>query len=205
MASRRGTPLHRKILYGMIVGLGSGLAAHALWGDQPWLQTLVRSVTLPAGQIFLRLIFMVVIPLVMSALILGVAELGDRRRLGRIGFKTLAFTILLSAVSVLVGVTLVNLTRPGEGFSEEQRARLLADLGSQAAQVDKPPAREGLQWLLAVIPDNPVRAMVEAFRGEMLAVMVFALILGIAITLCDPKVVEPLIQLLRAAYEVVMK
>ena len=205
MAWRRGTPLHRRILYGMLVGLGAGLAANALWGDSPALQTFVRSVTLPAGQIFLRLIFMVVIPLVMSALILGVAELGDLRKLGRIGLKTLGFTLALSAVSVLVGVTLVNLTRPGEGFSEEQRAKLLADLGGQATQVEKPPAREGLQWILAIIPDNPVRSMVEAFRGEMLAVMVFALILGIALTLCDPQTMEPLLRLLRAVYEVVMK
>jgi DAACS family dicarboxylate/amino acid:cation (Na+ or H+) symporter len=205
MPPARSAPLHRQILYGMIAGLISGLTAHALWGDAPALQTFVRSVTYPAGQVFLRLIFMVVIPLIVSALVLGVAELGDLRRLGRIGLKTLLFTVALSALSVLVGVSLVNLTRPGDGFSEAQRAQMLADLGGQAAQVDKPPAREGLQWLLALIPDNPLRSMVDAFKGEMLAVMVFALILGIALTMSEAAKVEPLLDLLRAVYEVVMK
>jgi dicarboxylate/amino acid:cation (Na+ or H+) symporter, DAACS family len=188
----------------MIAGLVTGLAANALWGDSPMLQKFVRGVTYPAGQLFLRLIFMVVIPLIVSALILGVAELGDLRRLGRIGARTLGFTVLLSAVSVLLGVTLVNLVKPGDGFSEAQRTQLIADLGAQASQVEKPPSREGLQWLLALIPDNPLRSMVDAFKGEMMAVMVFALIIGIALTLCDARRVEPVMALLRGVYDIVM-
>ncbi|HKY32927.1 MAG TPA: dicarboxylate/amino acid:cation symporter [Candidatus Polarisedimenticolia bacterium] len=197
--------MHRRILYGMAAGLAAGLAANALWGDSEGLQTFVRTVTYPAGQIFLRLIFMVVIPLIVSALVLGVAELGDLRRLGRVGLRTLLFTLLLSSVSVALGVLLVNVTRPGDGLSETEKAGLLEMLGQSASQVQRPPVKEGLQIVLDLIPDNPLRAMVDAFKGEMLAVMVFALVLGVAVTLCDADKVKPLLALLRAVYEVVMK
>ncbi|HZN02138.1 MAG TPA: cation:dicarboxylase symporter family transporter, partial [Candidatus Polarisedimenticolia bacterium] len=114
---RRAWPLHSRILVGMIAGALLGLVADALWGGAPWLAGFITWVTEPVGRIFLRLIFMVVIPLVVSALVLGVAEIGDVRRLGRVGLRTLLYTVVLSAVSVLLGVGLANLIRPGEGMS----------------------------------------------------------------------------------------
>lgn len=189
----------------MLAGALVGLAANALFGPDERLQWFVRTVTYPAGQIFLRLIFMVVIPLIFAALVLGVAELGDLKRLGRIGLKTLAFTLALSSVSVVLGLTLVNLVKPGAGMPPEERAELLEMLGKSASEVQQPPVREGLQLLLALIPDNPLRAMVDAFKGEMLAVMVFSVFIGVAATLCERQRVEPLMSLLRSVYEVVMK
>src|SRR5439155_17373160 len=117
-------------------------------------------------QIFLRLIFMVVIPLILSALILGVAELGDVRRLGRVGLTTLLFTLVLSSVSVVIGVGLANVIRPGAGLPESSRAALEA-IGHSAGPLKEPPrARTGLQIALDLIPENPVEAMVNAFRGD---------------------------------------
>src|SRR5437773_7818615 len=98
--ARRRLPLHTRIFCGMIAGALLGLLANWKWGRSDALLSFVSNVTYPIGQIFLRLIFMVVIPLILSALILGVAELGDIRRLGRIGLKTLLFTLILSSVSV---------------------------------------------------------------------------------------------------------
>jgi len=190
----------------MIAGMVLGIAANLTAGDSPALRAFIDNVTYPAGQIFLRLIFMVVIPLIVSALILGVAELGDVRRLGRVGIKTLAFTVLLSAISVLIGVGLANLVRPGTGLSEASRAGLMEILGRSSAEVQKPPApKTGLQIFLDLIPQNPLEAMVNAFRGDILAVMVFALFLGIAATLAERRVVEPLLLWLQAVFEVVMK
>jgi len=205
MADTRRLPLHRQIIIGMLVGALAGLAANWIWGPTEQIQEFVKSVTYPAGQIFLRLIFMVVIPLIFCALVLGVAELGDLRRLGRIGLKTLGFTILLSAMSVVVGVAMVNLVKPGAGFAEADKTTMLQMLGKSAAEVQKPPQRQGVQILLDLIPENPLRAMVDAFKGEMLAVMVFSLLIGIAVTLCERETVEPLLAVLRSAYEVVMK
>ena len=205
MAKPDGTPLHQQILYGMLAGAGAGLVANWMWGPTEGLQNFVRTVTYPAGQIFLRLIFMVVIPLIFSALVLGVAELGDVRRLGRVGLKTVIFTLVLSSLSVLIGITLVNLIRPGAGMQEADKANLLAILGRSATDIEPPPRKAGIEILLDLIPANPLQAMVNAFRGEMVAVMVFSLLIGIAVTLCPRERVQPLIGLLQAIYEVVMK
>jgi DAACS family dicarboxylate/amino acid:cation (Na+ or H+) symporter len=191
----------------MIAGAAAGLAARALWGAQhtDLLQDIVANVTYPAGRIFMRLIFMVVIPLIFSALVLGVAELGDVRRLGRVGLKTLVFTLVLSSISVLLGVALVNLVQPGAGLAEADKKTLLDMLGGSAAQVQMPEQKAIAQTFLDLIPENPLRSMVDAFRGEMMAVMVFSLFIGIALTLCDRGKVKPLLDFLQAVYEVVMK
>jgi DAACS family dicarboxylate/amino acid:cation (Na+ or H+) symporter len=190
----------------MIAGTICGISANLLWGDSPALAWVVANITYPLGQIFLRLIFMVVIPLVVSALVLGVAELGDLRSLGRVGLKTLIFTAVLSSISVLLGITLANVIRPGEGLSEESRSALIEVMGRQSKDLGAPPeAKQGLQILLDLIPANPVEAMVNAFRGEILAVMVFALFIGIALTQVERRLAEPLLLWLQAVFETVMK
>jgi len=204
--AKRRTPLHTRIFFGMLTGTILGIAANLLWGDTPALQSFIENVSYPVGQIFLRLIFMVVIPLVVAALILGVAELGDLRSLGRVGLKTLIFTVVLSSISVLVGVALANLIRPGEGLSEESRSALMEVMGRQKKDLGAPPeAKRGLQIFLDLIPQNPVEAMVNAFRGDILAVMVFALFLGIALTQVERRLAEPLLLWLQAVFETVMK
>ena len=203
---RRRVPLHTRIFYGMSAGAVLGVVANLLFGGSATLEWLVSNVSLPVGQIFLRLIFMVVIPLILSALVLGVAEVGDVRRLGRIGLKTLLYTLLLSSISVAIGVTLANLIRPGAGLSEESRGALLEVMGSSLGETPAPPPpKTGLQIILDLIPANPVEAMANAFRGEMMAVMVFALVIGVALTLVERKTAEPLLAWLRALFEVVMK
>jgi len=190
----------------MVSGAVLGVAANLRFGGTAGLDSFIKNVSYPVGLIFLRLIFMVVIPLILSAIILGVAELGDARRLGRIGLRTLAFTLFLSSVSVFIGVTLANVIRPGAGMPEASRAELLEVMKKYAGSVKQPPPpKTGLQILLDLIPENPVEAMVNAFRGDMLAVMVFALVLGIALTTVDRRAVEPLLLWLQALYEVVLK
>ena len=202
----RSVPLHTQIFFGMISGAVLGVAANLRFGGTAGLDSFIKNVSYPVGLIFLRLIFMVVIPLILSAIILGVAELGDARRLGRIGLRTLAFTLFLSSVSVFIGVTLANVIRPGAGMPEASRAELLEVMKKYAGSVKQPPPpKTGLQILLDLIPENPVEAMVNAFRGDMLAVMVFALVLGIALTTVDRRAVEPLLLWLQALYEVVLK
>lgn len=190
----------------MLAGMILGSAANLLFGDSPALRSFIDNVSYPAGQIFLRLIFMVVIPLVVSVLILGVAGLGDVRRLGRVGLKTLLVTVVLSALSVLIGVVLANLLKPGEGLSSSSRAALLEVMRESTRGIEKSPEpKTGLQILLDLIPQNPVEAMANAFRGDILAVMVFALVLGIAATMAGRKAAEPLLVWLQAVFDVVMK
>ena len=198
--------LHTQIFIGMLAGAALGVLANLLYGGSAGLESFVKGLSYPVGLIFLRLIFMVVIPLILSAIILGVAELGDVRRLGRIGLRTLALTLVLSSVSVLIGVTLANVIRPGAGMSPTARAELLDVMKKYAGSVKQPPPpKSGLQILLDLIPENPVEAMVNAFRGDMIAVMVFALVLGVALTSIERRTVEPLLLWLQALYEVVLK
>ena len=198
--------LHTQIFIGMLAGAALGVLANLLYGGSAGLDSFVKGLSYPVGLIFLRLIFMVVIPLILSAIILGVAELGDVRRLGRIGLRTLALTLVLSSVSVLIGVTLANVIRPGAGMSPTARAELLDVMKKYAGSVKQPPPpKTGLQILLDLIPENPVEAMVNAFRGDMIAVMVFALVLGVALTSIERRTVEPLLLWLQALYEVALK
>ena len=129
---RRGLPV--RMLAGLLIGIVLGVAANLLAGDSPRLAGFVQYVTEPAGRIFLRLLFMLVIPLILSALALGVAGLGDMRSLGRIGLKTLVYTVSVSAIAVLIGITLVDTLRPGEGLSPALKARL----ATQATSVPAP-------------------------------------------------------------------
>src|SRR5688572_15109635 len=105
-----------QMLAGLLGGLALGTASHVLLAGSPAVDALVRYAIEPAGQIFLRLLFVLVIPLVISALALSIAELGDLRRLGRIGLRTLAYTVAVSSAAVAIGVGLVHVFEPGVGL-----------------------------------------------------------------------------------------
>ena len=112
-ASAKGWPLHVKVMIGFILGTLAGLAVHALAADATWVQGVIEYATRPFGQVFLNLLFMLVVPLMFSALVLGVAELGDIASLGRLGWKTLIYTATVTAVAVGIGLVCVNLFQPG--------------------------------------------------------------------------------------------
>jgi dicarboxylate/amino acid:cation (Na+ or H+) symporter, DAACS family len=196
---RRGLPA--RMLAGLALGAIAGAAAHAYLGDAPALARVVELVTEPIGALFLRSLFMLVIPLIVSGLALGIAGLGDLGRLGRIGLRTLAYTVTASFIAVLLGVTLVNLVRPGDGLSAEARTRLLARAATTPLAPTAAP-RGGLDFFLNLVPSNVVRAMAD---GDMLAVMVFALLLGVGLLLTPGRPARQLEETLQGLYEVVMR
>jgi Na+/H+-dicarboxylate symporter len=104
-----GIPFHILMLAGFVIGLGAGLYVNLYVGaETPWVQTVTSSVTGPIGQLFLGLLFMLVLPLLFSAIVVGVAEMGDLGSLGRVGWKTLAMTVVISTIAVLIGLGMVN-------------------------------------------------------------------------------------------------
>ncbi|MGZ8298535.1 MAG: cation:dicarboxylate symporter family transporter, partial [Allosphingosinicella sp.] len=125
--AKRGVSLQMKMLIGFLVGLGTGLIVYQVAPDAAWADTLRTYVTGPVGQIFLRLLFMLVIPLLFSALVIGIAEMGDVRALKRIGLKTLVFTIGISAVAVVIALAVANLFNPGAGVDPAAAQAMLAD------------------------------------------------------------------------------
>lgn len=195
-------PLHTRILIGLVIGAISGAVSRLLFGDSPLLADFTTYVSEPFGRLFLRLIFMIVLPLLFSALVLGVAGLGDIRTLGRVGWKTFRYTIIVTSVSVFLGLFLVNVFRPGDSLSPEMRATLRQALSTPIAPVGDSGENPVVRILNAIVPDNPIRA---AAQGEMLAVMFFSVMVGIGIALSPADKVEPFVKMLEGLYEVVMK
>ena len=197
------TSLHARILVGGLVGIGAGVLAFALFRDTPGLDGFIRYVTRPAGQIFLRLLLMLVVPLVFAALALGVAGLGDLKSLGRVGLKSLAYTVSVSLIAVLIGLAVVRVFRPGEGLSAETRARLLAGASERAAAITSAPApKSGMDMFVQIVPDNPLKA---AVGGDMLAVMFFSLMVGVGLLLTKTESAQRFEKVLEGLFEVMMR
>jgi DAACS family dicarboxylate/amino acid:cation (Na+ or H+) symporter len=212
--SKRGMALHTKILLGLIVGAVAGLIANYAATRRPEFGASVKfaafNVLEPLGKVFLRLVLMVVIPLVVSALALGVLELGDVRRLGRVGLRTLLYTLILSASSVAIGVGLVNAFKPGNHLGIEQRTKLLEKYAGDAdkKEEDAKKTKPLKDTLLNLLPENPLQEMVGALDGSspgngMLAVMVFSLILGIALSTTTERT-GTLVRVLEGLFDVSM-
>jgi DAACS family dicarboxylate/amino acid:cation (Na+ or H+) symporter len=211
--STRGPALHWRILAGMLVGAALGLAGNLVLGpDHEATRWAVDNLAQPVGQVFLRLIFMVVIPLVFSALVLGVVEIGDLSRLRRMGVVTLALTVLLSGASVAIGLGVANTLRPGDRLSEATRVELRERFAShERAGAMVAQSREAKPFrtvILDLIPKNPLQEMVGALDGSspgggMLAVMVFALVFGAAIT-AAPERTSTLVAVLEGVSDVSM-
>jgi DAACS family dicarboxylate/amino acid:cation (Na+ or H+) symporter len=181
---------------------GGSANVHLAW--------VAHNIAEPIGQIFLRLIFMVVVPLVFCALTLGVAGIGDVRRLGRLGVRTLLLTLMLPAASVVIGITLANTLRPGMRLSPVKRVELRERYASGAATAvaQARQAKPLRDTLLDIIPKNPLQEMVGAIDGSSpgggtLAVMFFAPVFGVALTLAGHRT-QPLIAVLEGIYDVVM-
>lgn len=211
--SQRRVPLHWQILVGLVLGATCGLVARATCTSErasSVVQWIATNIGEGIGQVFLRLIFMVVVPLVFSALTLGVAGIGDVRKLGRMGARTALMTVILSASSVVIGLTLANVVRPGDRLGDEQRQKLRDEYGakSQKAVEQAKNAKSARDSILDLIPKNPLQEAVGAIDGSspgggMLAVMMFSLMVGIAITLA-PERTQPLIAVLEGIYDVSM-
>src|ERR1700755_858865 len=117
---RKGWPLHTRILVGLLLGVVGGVTVNALRGDSdPGVEWFVSNFTEPVGALFLRLLLMIVVPLVFASLGVGVAGIGDIRKLGRVGLKSFASCLVISAISVVIGLGLANTIQPGKRISQD--------------------------------------------------------------------------------------
>jgi DAACS family dicarboxylate/amino acid:cation (Na+ or H+) symporter len=196
--------LQWRILIGFIAGLVSGLLVYTFARDAEWVSTVVTYVTGPIGQIFLRLLFMLVIPLLFSALVVGIAEMGEIRALKNIGIRTLVYTVVVSSIAVAISITLVNLLRPGDGVDPAAAQDLLAQGGEGAASIVEASANSeaGVGQLIAIVPSNVISAM---GNNDILAVMFFALFFGIGLLLVQTKRTETLKDAIEGVFEVAMR
>jgi DAACS family dicarboxylate/amino acid:cation (Na+ or H+) symporter len=165
-----------------VAGAVAGVAANLMWGGSAGLEKFVRYATEPAGQLWLRALIMIVVPLVFASLTLGVAGLGDLRKLGRVGLKTLLYFLMVTLLAAGLGLVMVNVIRPGAGLPADVRERLLETYGQQAqeSKTVAGQARFGIQTLVNIVPRNPLAA---AAQGDMLGVIFFSLMFGVAMAL----------------------
>lgn len=206
MQQRQKRPLHTKILLGLLVGVGLGLAVNLLVGGQDTrVEWVVANIAEPAGLLFLRPLLMVVIPLVFASLVVGVAGLGDIGRLKRVAIRCVGYTVVVSAISVVIGLGLANSIRPGEQVSEGTAAALQEKYSQKASKevekAKKPEASEAplTQAVKTLIPTNPFAA-VASDPPNMLHLMLFALLFGIALALLPSEKAAPLLNVLESVY-----
>jgi len=175
--------LYTKILIGLLLGILFGWLIHIL--DARWITVYLD----PVGQIFLRLIKLVVVPMILSSIILGASGMRDTRKLGSLGLWTLLFFITTTAIAIAIGVTLTEFTKPGAALPEADRNSLMqsyADAVTEKTASIDPKNRSELErvldLLVRIVPTNPIEAMSQ---GDMLGIIFFALFFGLCLTLID--------------------
>jgi len=164
-------PLHTKIFAGLILGIPAGI----ILGPR-------AEAIKPVGDIFIRLIWMIVVPLVFASIFVGTASLGDLRKLGRIGAKTLVYYLVTTAVAITIGLVIANVAKPGEGLNPEVKAQLLQSYQGEATK-DLSLAKQAprvIDVLTGIVPKNPIGSLAA---GDMLQIIFFALMLGVAVTM----------------------
>ncbi len=204
-ASHSGLPMHWKMSIGFLGGLLIGLAAHYWVGaDVVWVQHATHYLTTPFSKLFLNMIFMLIVPLMFSALVVGVAEMGDISTLGRIGWRTLGYTVVLSSVAVLIGLVLVNVLKPGVGVDPQLAQQLLSENAERSRQIVASTDTQihGMDMLLSIVPSNVVAA--ASSNDAILSLMFFAIMFGIGMVLVPQEKVETLKRAIEGVFEVSM-
>ncbi len=193
-------PLYVKILIGLILGVLVGLVANVF--GVLWLRSALLSIDF-LGTLFIRLITMIVIPLVVASLLVGTASLGDIRKLGRIGGKTILYYMSTTAVAVTIGLVVSNIVRPGSRIDPATRDRLSAAFAGQAADkialaAQKPGIKD---IILNLVPSNPFQA---AAQGDLLPLIVFTIVFGAGVSLIEKRRRDAVIDFFNGVNDAVM-
>ncbi len=202
---KRGLELQWQMLIGFVVGLVAGLIVYTTQRDAAWVDIVTTYVTQPIGQIFLRLLFMLVIPLLFSALVVGISEMGEIRSLKRVGIRTLVYTVVVSSIAVIVSLAVVNLLQPGAGVDRAAASELLAAQADRAGAIIRTGAEQpaGIDAFVNIIPNNLVEVM--GSNSAILSVMFFALFFGIGLLLTDTPNARTLQRGFEGLFDVTMR
>lgn len=206
--------LPTRILIGMVLGAAIGVSLNAAYkpaigaeATEAWKNVLwfADTVANPIGQLFLRLLFMVVVPVVFCSLFLGVAGLGSVERLGRLGSRTLLWFFGTTAGAVGLALLLVGTIQPGKQISAEAQARVQAEFmgDAQARIAQGAQSKSMIDMLVEIVPKNVVAAAGD--NGAVLGLICFALLLGAAATRLPAERTKTLREVLEAIYELCVK
>ena len=163
-----GRALYRNLYVLVLVGIALGVLVGSVW---PTTGVAMK----PLGDGFIKLIKMLIAPIIFSTVVVGIARLGDVREVGRIGIRALVYFEVVSTVALVIGLVVVNILQPGVGIANRASAQ---DLSAVAAYGTQAQQQSTTQFLLNIIPTT----VVDAFaRGELLQVLLFSVLFGLAL------------------------
>lgn len=194
--------LHTQIALGLILGAVAGGILKWLFPAADWVRWIGDNLMGPAGQIWLRMLFMTVVPIVFTSISLGVANIGDMKTLGRLGSRTMGYFALSTLIAAVIGLTLVNIIEPGGGLDETTRSALMETYsgGEGGLTVPEPPDF-GVGTFVNIVPQNPVAAAADM---DMLGLIFFSLIFGAALTMIPKAKAEPVIRVIDGTAEAII-
>lgn len=199
MKKKTKVSLAWQILLALVLGilLGSYLHYHAESRD--W---LISNLLTPAGDIFIHLIKMIVVPIVISTLVVGIAGVGDAKQLGRIGAKTIIYFEVITTVAIVLGITLANVFQPGSGIDMSQLAAVdISKYQNTTAEVQSH-AHGLMGTILSLVPTNIVASMA---KGDMLPIIFFSVLFGLGLSSLPATHREPLVTVFRSISETMFK
>lgn len=186
---KKKMPLANKVFIALITGIAFGLIAHGFFPAQ-FNDFFVKWILTPVGNVFLRGIKMIVVPLVLCSLISGAASIGDIKKLGRVGGKILTYYVLTTALAVTIALIFANIINPGAGLN--------MPLPTEYKAAEVPFI---MDVFTNMIPTNPIESLV---KGDMLQIIVFAILFGISITLIGESA-KPLLNVINQANDIMLK
>ncbi|AJC65871.1 glutamate/aspartate:proton symporter GltP [Dickeya zeae] len=188
-----------QILIALIVGIAVGAWLHENPANKLWLVTNVLS---PAGDIFIRLIKMIVVPIVITTLVVGIAGVGDAKKLGRIGFKTIVYFEVITTLAIVIGITLANLFHPGYGIDMSMLTRVDISQYEKTTEQVQSGSHSLVGTILSLIPPNIFAALA---KGDMLPVIFFAVLFGLGLSSLPREQRDPLLNVFRSASETMFR
>jgi len=200
---KRSIPLYLRILLGMIIGIIAGMIALNFADGAKFVDWWIK----PWGQVFIRLLQLIAVPLVFASLVKGVTGLKDISRFSKIGIRTVVLYLITTVFAISIGLVLVTTIRPGELFDSataEDMQQAYYDVVEQQKQAAAYEHEVGpLGFLFEIIPDNIIGA--ASNNSRMLQVIFFAILFGLAILTIPRSKSEPVIKVIDSVYEIILK
>ncbi|GKV77108.1 glutamate/aspartate:proton symporter GltP [Pectobacterium carotovorum subsp. carotovorum] len=188
-----------QILIALVLGIALGAVLHEQQESRQW---LISNILSPAGDIFIRLIKMIVVPIVIATLIVGIAGVGDAKKLGRIGFKTILYFEIITTVAIILGITLANVFQPGHGIDMSTLTAVDISQYQKTTEQVQSGSHSLVGTVLSLIPPNIFAAMAH---GDMLPIIFFSVLFGLGLSSLPKDHREPLLNVFRGVSETMFK
>ncbi|CAJ0997779.1 Proton/glutamate-aspartate symporter [Sodalis praecaptivus] len=188
-----------QILVALVLGILLGAVLHNQGELRDW---MIANILSPAGDIFIRMIKMIVVPIVVATLVVGIAGIGDAKKLGSIGFKTILYFEIITTLAIILGITLANVFHPGHGIDMSTLAVVDISKYEQTTVAVRSSGHSLVGTILSLIPSNIFASMAN---GDMLPIIFFSVLFGLGLASLPEKTRAPLLNVFNAVAETMFK